>query len=368
MTLYGLVDVLRGPGLAFSRLVAPFTLKDGLLELVDTRAFSPSLGLTAKGQVDLDADTANLRGTIVPAYFFNSLLGNVPLVGRLFSPERGGGLFAASFRLHGDLDDPDVSVNPLAALDSRLPARAVRSVLAPSSIGLPDEIAAGLDNVPGASGAFTAPGYSASSQSRSGRHNTPSAVWPAAMPIWPAAGSCSTAPGISAGERTASDSRGTMRSRAGAATKVGSRNAAGSTGSPATRHSPRAGVLAPYQPARHSRATGAASGTPSFSQSSSATNSRAALAGLIQAAEAAIFGRRRPKGRAAANNTCNRSTGMVSVERQHRLQQWQHRGQPASPAPGRAAWKSQGAASSASARTRSGRRCAAATASVPPMQ
>ena len=116
MTLYGLVDVLRGPGLAFTQLVAPFTLSDDMLELADTRAFSPSLGLTAKGRIDIDASTVDLQGTIVPAYFFNSLLGNVPLVGRLFSPERGGGLFAASYSVEGKLDDPEVGVNPLSAL------------------------------------------------------------------------------------------------------------------------------------------------------------------------------------------------------------------------------------------------------------
>jgi hypothetical protein len=69
-----------------------------------------------KGRLDLDNDTADLQGTIVPAYFFNSLLGNVPLVGRLFSPERGGGVFAARYSLKGKLDDPDVAVNPLSAL------------------------------------------------------------------------------------------------------------------------------------------------------------------------------------------------------------------------------------------------------------
>ena len=116
MTLYGLVDAVRGPGLSFTQMVAPFTLKDDVLELAGARAFSSSLGLTVKGRIDIDGGTADLQGTIVPAYFFNSLLGNVPLVGRLFSPERGGGLFAASYSLRGKLEDPQVTVNPLAAL------------------------------------------------------------------------------------------------------------------------------------------------------------------------------------------------------------------------------------------------------------
>jgi hypothetical protein len=116
MTLYGLGEALRGPGLGFTRLVMPFRLTPDGLDIADARAFSPSLGLTAKGHVDLDAQRIDMQGTIVPAYFFNSLLGNVPLVGKLFSPERGGGVFAASYALRGPLDDPSVSVNPLAAL------------------------------------------------------------------------------------------------------------------------------------------------------------------------------------------------------------------------------------------------------------
>ncbi len=116
MTLYGLVEAMQGPGLGFSRLIAPFRLTEDELELSDARAFSPSLGLTAKGRIDLAAQRIDMQGTIVPAYFFNSLLGKIPLVGKLFSPERGGGLFAASYSLRGALDDPAVTVNPLAAL------------------------------------------------------------------------------------------------------------------------------------------------------------------------------------------------------------------------------------------------------------
>jgi hypothetical protein len=116
MTVYGLVEMTQGPGLGFSKLVAPFRLTEDALELTDARAFSPSLGLTAKGRIDFAGQQVDMQGTIVPAYFFNSLLGKIPLVGKLFSPERGGGVFAASYTLRGPLENPDVSVNPLTAL------------------------------------------------------------------------------------------------------------------------------------------------------------------------------------------------------------------------------------------------------------
>ena len=116
MTLYGLVDVVSGPGLGFSNLTAPFVLSDDDLEFRDARAFSPSLGMTVKGHLDMHAEIANLEGTIVPAYFFNSLLGKIPLVGGVFRNEEGGGLFAARYTIKGPLNDPSVFVNPLSML------------------------------------------------------------------------------------------------------------------------------------------------------------------------------------------------------------------------------------------------------------
>jgi hypothetical protein len=117
LTVYGLFDAARGGGgLSFTRAEVPFTLQPHVLTLGETRAFSSSLGVTAKGRIDRVNQRIDLEGTIVPAYMINSLLGNIPLLGRLFAPERGGGLIAVGWRMRGRLDDPDVTVNPLSAL------------------------------------------------------------------------------------------------------------------------------------------------------------------------------------------------------------------------------------------------------------
>ena len=116
MTVYGVFEALAGQHLSFASLTAPFVLTREALVLNDARAFSVSLGLTARGRIDRLRDTIDMEGTIVPAYVFNSLLGRIPLVGRIFSPEQGGGLFAATYRMRGSLADPAVTVNPLAAL------------------------------------------------------------------------------------------------------------------------------------------------------------------------------------------------------------------------------------------------------------
>ena len=116
MTLYGLVDVLRGSGLAFTELVAPFTLSDGLLELADARAFSPSLGLTAKGRLDIDDATVDLQGTIVPAYFFNSLAGQRAAGRPAVQPGARRRPVRRELYAAWQAGRSGVTVNPLAAL------------------------------------------------------------------------------------------------------------------------------------------------------------------------------------------------------------------------------------------------------------
>lgn len=115
--LTGIVDVLNGEGVSFATLEAPFTLADGLLSIRDVRAYGPALGITAKGEIDLDRGRMALEGTVVPAYALNSVLGNIPLLGWLVTGgEKGGGLVAFNYSMRGPSEDPSVTVNPLSAL------------------------------------------------------------------------------------------------------------------------------------------------------------------------------------------------------------------------------------------------------------
>jgi hypothetical protein len=116
ITLYGLVDALRGPGMLFTHMLVPFQYDGASLFLDNARAFNSSLGLTAQGSIALSSGRAAISGTIVPVYFFNAMLGRLPLVGKLFSPEEGGGVFAARFGVSGEIDDPSITLNPVSAL------------------------------------------------------------------------------------------------------------------------------------------------------------------------------------------------------------------------------------------------------------
>jgi len=115
--LTGIVDVLQGEGVGFSSLDAPFVYSNGLLELKDARAWGAALGITAKGQIDLDKSRLAIEGTVVPAYVLNSALGRIPVLGWLITGgEKGGGVIAFNYTMKGPSADPSVTVNPLSAL------------------------------------------------------------------------------------------------------------------------------------------------------------------------------------------------------------------------------------------------------------
>ena len=99
------------------------------------RAYGPALGLTAKGSFDFESDQTDFRGTIVPAYTVNRILGEIPLLGPLLTGGEGEGVFAATYWAKGKLGDLDVSVNPLAALAPGF----LRSLFSGSSIGMDEE-------------------------------------------------------------------------------------------------------------------------------------------------------------------------------------------------------------------------------------
>jgi hypothetical protein len=116
ITVFGIPDAASGPGMPFRQLVAPFSYDAGVMTLKGARAYAASLGFTASGTIDLNAGIYDIQGTVVPAYAVNALPGKIPLIGKLFSPEKGGGLFAMRYSMTGTTADPKIKVNPLSAL------------------------------------------------------------------------------------------------------------------------------------------------------------------------------------------------------------------------------------------------------------
>lgn len=117
MTLARLKEALQGDGLAFGKFNAPFVIRKGVVDIKDVKATGLSLGYTAKGKINIYTELIDIEGTVVPVYALNSVLGNIPFIGTLLTgTEDGSGVFAATYKMKGPLEDPEVKVNPLSAL------------------------------------------------------------------------------------------------------------------------------------------------------------------------------------------------------------------------------------------------------------
>ena len=111
LTILGILDAFRGDFIPFDKATIPFTLTPEYTVFIDEAVASGnSLGITFSGSIS--SEKLDIQGSIVPAYAINSLPGKIPLIGRLFSGEEGGGLFGVSFEASGTPEKPKVNINP----------------------------------------------------------------------------------------------------------------------------------------------------------------------------------------------------------------------------------------------------------------
>lgn len=116
-SLTGIVDTLQGKGIAFKRLQAPFTLADDVITIKDAKTNGSAMGMTADGTIRFPGTVLDLKGTVVPSYTANTVLGNVPIVGQVLTGgNKESGIFAARYNITGQGGKADVSVNPLSML------------------------------------------------------------------------------------------------------------------------------------------------------------------------------------------------------------------------------------------------------------
>lgn len=115
-SITGILERMTTGGLSFDRVEAHFRRANGVFYLTEGIATGGSLGLTIAGEYDEARDRLALSGVFTPAYLVNGLLGEVPVLGKLLTGERGEGMFGFAYEVTGSTTDPDVSVNPLSIL------------------------------------------------------------------------------------------------------------------------------------------------------------------------------------------------------------------------------------------------------------
>lgn len=112
----GIYDTLTGQGLNFAKAEIPYQIDETAITFQDALITGSSLGITMNGLYNRDTGYLDLYGSLLPFYGINSLPGKIPLIGKLFVGEKGGGLIGVSYSVKGLLPNPEVSVNPLSAI------------------------------------------------------------------------------------------------------------------------------------------------------------------------------------------------------------------------------------------------------------
>ncbi len=115
-SLTGFFDMLEGNGIRFTKMVIPFALENDVITVSKARAYGNAIGITAEGTITFPAVYFDMKGTVVPSYAANTILGKLPIIGDVLTGGDGKGVFAGNYAVKGTYDDPKVSVNPLSIL------------------------------------------------------------------------------------------------------------------------------------------------------------------------------------------------------------------------------------------------------------
>jgi hypothetical protein len=101
-------------GVRFNRMRAEFTRSPGRLEIRDG-VVEGNIGATIDGHIDYVSDEVHMRGSFVPLYQLNNMLGNLPIVG-MFLGAGTEGLLGVTYEVIGPPNSPRLNVNPLSAV------------------------------------------------------------------------------------------------------------------------------------------------------------------------------------------------------------------------------------------------------------
>lgn len=103
-------------GIAFSRLRAEFTRKNGKLSIREGVVKGPTIGATIEGEIDYPGNKVRMSGTFVPMYGLNNMFGQIPIVGLFLGGGSNEGLIGVTYEVVGTPGAPVLRVNPISAM------------------------------------------------------------------------------------------------------------------------------------------------------------------------------------------------------------------------------------------------------------
>ncbi len=119
-SLPGIVNAIKNEGVHFYKCNAPFSYKDGTIEIEETWLEGAELGISTSGTLDIKGYKFQVEGQVIPAYSINKSLLKIPIIGKLLTGGKSRGIISIDYKANGDDKNNNVSVNPISSLTPSL--------------------------------------------------------------------------------------------------------------------------------------------------------------------------------------------------------------------------------------------------------
>lgn len=124
-SLQGIVNTLNNDGIYFYEFDVPFSYDSGIINIEESWMEGSELGISTVGKANLIDQTFSIKGQIIPAYALNKSIWKIPLLGKLLTGGKSRGMVAVDYKIKGNEQKNDVSVNLISALAPNILKRAL---------------------------------------------------------------------------------------------------------------------------------------------------------------------------------------------------------------------------------------------------
>ncbi|MDX5507575.1 MAG: AsmA-like C-terminal domain-containing protein [Wolbachia endosymbiont of Hylaeus sinuatus] len=119
-SLPGIVNAIKNEGVYFYKCNAPFSYKDGTIEIEESWLEGAELGISTGGKLDIRNYKFQVAGQVIPAYSINKSLLKIPIIGKLLTGGKSRGIVSIDYKASGDDKNNNVSVDLISSLTPNL--------------------------------------------------------------------------------------------------------------------------------------------------------------------------------------------------------------------------------------------------------
>ena len=114
LSFSGIQSIISGEGVLFNKGKAKIFVADNTFNFDKLYLSSESLGISARGKLNLKDQVVDLRGSVAPIKLISKFISLVPAVGELITGIKKEGLIAGQFKMQGSIKKPKVNLNLLS--------------------------------------------------------------------------------------------------------------------------------------------------------------------------------------------------------------------------------------------------------------